>query len=162
MIVILLGRTILLIYYDLLTMKAQQKAEVARTLYLMTDKTQKEICEIVAWTEKTFIDQKRKGRWEEMKDTKSLTRQQIITILHGQTLKLIEAANEENRLLSAKEIDSIAKLTASIDKLEKKATIETYIEVFEEYNKWLMRENTDFAQRNNQFQDSFLQTKMIR
>jgi DNA mismatch repair protein MutH len=143
-------------------MNQHQKAEVSRTLYLMTDKTQKEICEVVGWTEKTFTDQKRKGKWDEMKDTKSLTRQQIITILHGQTLKLIEGANEENRLLSAKEIDSIAKLTASIDKLEKKATIETFIEVFEEYNKWLMNVQPDFAQQNNLYQDSFIHSKIVR
>ena len=141
-------------------MTNKQKAEVARTLYLMTEKTQKEICEVVWWTEKTFTEQKQKGKWNELRDTKSLTRQQIISMLHTQTLKLVEAAKDENRLLSAREVDSIAKLAASIDKLEKKATLETYIEVFEEYNKWLMSVNIDFAQRNNHHQDLFIQNKV--
>ena len=143
-------------------MDNQQKKEVARALYLNTKKTQKEICEIVDWTEKTFSDTKAKEGWGDIKDTKSLTKQQIISLLHTQTLKIVEAAKNENRLLSAREVDSIAKLAASIDKLEKRATIETYIEVFEEYNRWLMNANLDFAQRNNQFQDLFIQSKISK
>ena len=141
-------------------MTTKQKIDVARTLYLMTEKSQKEICEVVGWAEKTFTEQKQKGKWNEMRDTKSLTKQQIISMLHTQTFKLIEGAKDENRLLSAREVDSVAKLAASIDKLEKKATIETYIEVFEEYNKYLMSVNIDFAQRNNGYQDLFIQSKI--
>ena len=143
-------------------MTRKQKIDVARTLYLLTEKSQKEICVVVGWTEKTFTEQKQKGKWNELRDTKSLTKQQIISMLHSQTLKLIEAAKDENRLLSAREVDSIAKLAASIDKLEKKATLETYIEVFEEYNKWLMSVNMNFAQINNHHQDLFIQSKIAR
>ena len=143
-------------------MNGKQKVEVARILYLTTEKTQKEICAVVGWTEKTFTEQKQKGKWNELRDTKSLTKQQIISMLHTQTLKLVEAAKDENRLLSAREVDSIAKLAASIDKLEKKATLETYIEVFEEYNKWLMSVNMNFAQINNHHQDLFIQSKIAR
>ena len=141
-------------------MTAKQKIEVARTLYLMTEKSQKEICEVVGWTEKTFTDQKNKREWNALKETKSLTKQQIISMLHTQTFKLIEGAKDENRLLSAREIDSVAKLTSSIDKLETKATIETFIEVFEDYNKYLISVNVDFAQRNNGYQDLFIQNKI--
>ena len=143
-------------------MTKNQKIDVARTLYLMTEKTQKEICEVVNWTEKTFTEQKQKGKWNEMRDTKSLTKQQIISMLHYQTLKIVEAAKDEDRILSAREVDSIAKLAASIDKLEKKATLETYIEVFEEYNKWLMSVNMNFAQANNHHQDLFIQNKITK
>ncbi|MEP7169099.1 MAG: hypothetical protein ABI855_06975 [Bacteroidota bacterium] len=141
-------------------MNEKQKIEVAKILFLTTDKTQKEICEVVSWAEKTFSKHKQKGSWEQLHETKSLTKQQIISLLHTQTLKLIDAAKNENRLLTAREIDSVAKLTSSIDKLEKKATIETYIEVFEEYNRWLMNVNVDFAQRNNHYQDLFIQSKI--
>ena len=143
-------------------MTTKQKIDVARTLFLMTEKSQKEIAEVVGWSEKTFSEQKQKGKWSEMRDTKSLTKQQIISMLHTQTFKLIEGAKDENRLLSAREIDSVAKLAASIDKLEKKATVETYIEVFEEYNKFLMSVNVDFAQRNNHYQDLFIQSKISK
>ena len=143
-------------------MTQKQKIDVARTLYLMTEKTQKEISEVVGWSEKTFTEQKQKGKWNELRDTKTLTKQQIISMLHTQTLKLIESAKDEARLLSAREVDSIAKLAASIDKLEKKVTIEVYIEVFEEYNKWLMLKNANFAQVNNHHQDLFIQSKINR
>lgn len=143
-------------------MTQKQKIDVARTLYLMTEKTQKEISEVVGWSEKTFTEQKQKGKWHELRDTKNLTKQQIISMLHTQTLKLIESAKEASRLLTAREVDSIAKLAASIDKLEKKVTLEVYIEVFEEYNKWLMIKNVNFAQLNNHHQDLFIQSKISR
>ena len=143
-------------------MTTKQKIDVARTLYLLTEKSQKEISEVVGWSEKTFTEQKQKGKWSEFRDNKSLTKQQIISMLHTQTFKLIEGAKDENRLLSAREIDSVAKLAASIDKLETKATIETFIEVFEDYNKYLMSVNVDFAQRNNHYQDLFIQSKISK
>ncbi|MEO8150259.1 MAG: hypothetical protein ABI723_21675 [Bacteroidia bacterium] len=143
-------------------MNQEQKIEVAKTFYLSTDKTQKEICEIVEWTEKTFREQKQKGKWNEMRETKNFTKQQIITMMHHQTFKLMQTAKDENRMLSASEIDSVAKLTAAIDKLEKRATLETYIEVFEEYNKFLLPLNGAFAQANNGYQDLFIQSKLKR
>ena len=143
-------------------MKKGQKIEIAKALYLMTEKSQKDICEVVGWSEKNFTDQKQKGKWHELRDTRGFTKQQIISMLHHQTQKILEEAKNENRILGAREVDSIAKLAAAIDKLETKATIETYIEVFEEYNRYLMIVNVDFAQRNNQYQDSFIQSKIIK
>ena len=63
-------------------MTTKQKIDVARTLYLLTEKSQKEISEVVGWSEKTFTEQKQKGKWNEFRDTKSLTKQQIISMLH--------------------------------------------------------------------------------
>lgn len=141
-------------------MDNQQKKEVAKALYLNTDKSQREICEIVGWTEKTFSDTKSKQRWGEIKETKNLTKQQIISMLHAQTLKTMQLAQDENRLLKASEVDCIAKLTASIDKLERRATIETIIEVFEEYNNWLLTLNVPLAQENNKWQDKYVMGKI--
>lgn len=138
-------------------MTQKQKAEVAKTLYLTTEKTQKEICEIVEWTEKTFTEQKQKGDWDEQRETKTLSKQQIVTELHNQTLKLLQLVKSEDRLLKASEIDCIAKLTASIDKIETSATLETYIQVFEEFNKWLIGVDGSFVKSNNYYQDMFIQ-----
>lgn len=141
-------------------MTTKQKEEVAKTLFLTTDKTQKEICEIVGWPEKKFSINKKKEKWGEQRETKSMTKQQIVTELHWQTLKMLEAAKAENRILKSNEIDGVAKLTASISKIESLATLETYIEVFEEYNKFLMGIDAPFAKANNNYQDTFIQGKI--
>lgn len=138
-------------------MTPKQKAEVAKTLFITTEKTQKEICEIVGWTEKTFGEQKLKGNWNDQRETKTLSKQQIVTELHSQTLKLLDSAKSENRLLKASEIDCIAKLASSIDKIESSATLETYIQVFEEFNKWLIGVDGSFVKTNNVYQDMFIQ-----
>ena len=137
-------------------MTREEKTELARTLYILTDKTQKEICKVVCWSEQTFSAHKQKGHWDELKAAKTITKQNIIALLHSETLRIIEEAKKLNRSLSSKEIDSISKLAASIERLEKKVSAEMFIEVFEHYNKWLMGVNSQFAQENNNFQDQFL------
>ena len=137
-------------------MTAKQKAEVAKALYLITEKTQREICEIVDWSEKTFSEQKSKGKWGELREKKTMSKQQIVTELHAQTLGLLESAKDEGRLLKSAEIDGIAKLAAAIDKIESSATLETYIQVFEEYTKWMFGVDGKFAKANNVYQDMFI------
>jgi hypothetical protein len=61
-------------------MNAETKKEIARLLYLSTEKSQKEICKIVNWTEKVFTENKKKGGWQDMRDNKSFGKQQIITL----------------------------------------------------------------------------------
>jgi hypothetical protein len=51
----------------------ERKRELALEMYLNTDKTQKEICAIVGWTEKTFTDNKEKGQWDSLKGATTIT-----------------------------------------------------------------------------------------
>lgn len=51
----------------------ERKRELALEMYLNTDKTQKEICEIVGWTEKTFTENKEKGVWDALKGASTIT-----------------------------------------------------------------------------------------
>lgn len=141
-------------------MKSSEKAEIAKALFLTTEKTQKEICEIVGWHEKTFREQKTKGKWDSQKETKTLSKQQIITLLHEQTLLMVQTVKAEGRLMKTSEVDCIVKLTSSIEKLENTETIETYINVFEEYTKWLLTLNVPLAQENNLWQDKFMTIKI--
>ncbi|MEP7169189.1 MAG: hypothetical protein ABI855_07435 [Bacteroidota bacterium] len=95
-----------------------------------------------------------------MRDTKGFSKQQIITLLHNQTLKIIESAKNEDRILTVREIDGISKLAMSIERMEQRQSIESYIEIFEEYNKWLAGENIEVAKINNQYQDKFILSKI--
>ena len=78
-------------------MTPKQKVEVAKALYLMTEKSQRDICEIVDWAEKTFSEQKIKGKWGELREKRTLSKQQIVTELHAQTLGMLENAKAEGR-----------------------------------------------------------------
>ena len=138
-------------------MKQDQKRELAKTLYLMTDKSQKEICEVVGWTEKTFSANKQKEGWEQLKAARTTSRDNLVGILHIQALKITEAAQKKNRILTNTEVDSISKIASSIEKLEKKNHLESFITVFEQFNKWLVNFKPESAQEINQLQDLFIQ-----
>jgi hypothetical protein len=141
-------------------MKKESKIEIARLLYLTTEKSQREIAAIVGWTEKQMTEAKQKNGWEAMRDNKGFSKQQIISLLHDQALKIIDSAKESEGVLGARQIDSIAKICASVERLESKASIETFIEVFSEFNKWLVGQDIEFAKKNNEYQDRFIITKI--
>ncbi len=141
-------------------MKKESKIEIARLMYLTTEKSQKEIASMVGWTEKQMTEAKQKHGWEAMRDNKGFSKQQIISLLHEQALKIIEAAKETEGILGARQIDSIAKICASVERLESRASIETFIEVFSEFNKWLVGQDVEFAKKNNEYQDRFIISKI--
>lgn len=141
-------------------MKRESKIEIARLLFLTTEKNQKEIASVVGWTEKQMTEAKQKYKWDAMRDNKGFSKQQIISLLHDQALRIIETAKESEGILNARQIDSIAKICASVQRLEARASIETYIEVFSEFNKWLVGYNIEFAKKNNEYQDRFIITKI--
>lgn len=132
----------------------KDKSRLAYDLYINTDKTQKEICAIVGWTEKTFTDHKNKGSWEELKSASEITAQKIIRNLYQRLHDL----TEEGKTLEA---DKIIKLTKSIESLaDRRATISHTINVFKEFTSWLMEKDANLAKEVNVRQKEFLDYKI--
>jgi len=130
-----------------------KKREMALDLYLNTDKSQKEICEIVGWTEKTFSDNKEKGNWEAMKGAETLTAQKIIMKLYKKLDELTEGD-----LISA---DALAKTAKVIEMLSnKRTTLSHNINTFKEFTTFLFAKDADLAKKVNKYQQEFINDKV--
>ncbi|MEP7171142.1 MAG: hypothetical protein ABI855_17370 [Bacteroidota bacterium] len=89
---------------------------------------------------------------------KSYSKQEIITLMHEQTLMIINEAVNEKRILTMKECDMVAKLGATIERLENRVSIETTMNVLMEFTKWLCTKDIEFAKKHNALQDSYIKT----
>ncbi len=127
----------------------ERKRDLALELYLNTDKTQKEICEIVGWTEKTFTENKEKGVWDALKGASTITAANIIRKLY---LKLEELVDAEKI-----DADALIKVTKSIEFLSnKKVTISQHINCAKEFTTWLFSAKPDLAKEFNKLQREFI------
>jgi hypothetical protein len=129
------------------------KAELALDLYLHTDKSQKEICEIVGWTEKTFTANKIKNNWEELKGAGAITSAKIVTNLYK---KLHDLSGADSL-----DADKLIKTAKAIEALSnKKATISQIINVFKDFTTWAFGKNAELAKEINRLQNEFINEKV--
>ena len=95
-------------------------------------------------------------RRKKVEEKKSYSKQEIITLMHEQTLMIISEVSKEKRVMTMKEADMVAKLCVSIERLEDKATIETIMNVLMEFTKWLCKKDIEFAKKHNALQDEYI------
>ncbi|MBB6131337.1 hypothetical protein [Mucilaginibacter lappiensis] len=127
----------------------ERKRDLALEMYLNTDKSQKEICEIVGWTEKTFTENKEKGQWDSLKGATSITAANIIKKLYLKLEVLVDADKID--------ADALIKVTKSIEFLSnKKVTVSQHINCAKEFTIWLFAKNSTFAKEVNRYQKQFI------
>ena len=141
-------------------MKKTEKLELAKTLYFKTNKSQKEICKTVGWSQNTFTRIKSKEHWEEQKRAGILTNDQIIAQLRIQAKRITDKADTEKRILTTSEVDSIAKLSSSIEKLSNKINISTIIDAGILFIDWVRLDNQDEAQRISEIYDQYIKSRL--
>lgn len=139
--------------------KNAQKKELAKQLYLNGNLTQKVISEKVLVTEKTIG--KWVQEWKELKAAKTATKDQIIARYLRMIDQILETAEDEGRTITDSEADKISKLNKAKDSIDKEIGLSMYIQVFQEYNAYLVPLNLDLAQENNNYQDKFIHLKAI-
>ncbi len=115
----------------------EEKREFARVLY-MTGEQQKVIAEKVGVSEQTIGRWVKEGEWDKRRAAQNITRPEIVNNLLKAISNLVENLNEETdpaKLSGA--ADKLAKLAATVEKLDKKANVVDAIEVFIAFGKWL-------------------------
>lgn len=110
-----------------------EKKELAKALYL-SDKslTQKEVAKAIGVTEATVSKWAGEEKWNELRDSLVLTRDEQLSRLYTQLRAFndyIDTKDEKCRFPSSKEADALRKITKSIKDLEVEVSISESIEV---------------------------------
>ena len=108
------------------------------------------------------------GKWKEARAAKNITRPELVNKLLLTIDKLIEQVNtSKDAAMIAGLGDKLAKLSAVIEKLDKKANVVDAIEVFMAFSKWLeYRSQTDpeltpeLIKAINRYQDKYIVESM--
>lgn len=133
----------------------------ARRLYVAEDKTIDEIATMLSPVPKaTIMDWYRKEKWAEQKMVKSFRPWEVVSDLLYQIKMISDNARKDGRPLTPAEVDSIAKLTATVKRIEPGVNEVAYImeglERFSEYLKSNAPTATDALQLINLHMLSFI------
>lgn len=145
----------------------ENKKQLGRSLYL-SGMEQQEIAERLGVSRVTISNWVAKEGWKEARAAKNITRPELVNKLLLTIDGLIESVNKsEDPTLIGSLADKLSKLSAVVEKLDKKANVVDAIEVFMAFNKWLQY-NSEFdpeitpelIKTINKFQNRFLMDKM--
>lgn len=142
---------------------SEDKKDYARILF-MTGESQKVIARKVGVSEQTVGRWVAAEDWEKRRTAQSITRPEIVNKLLSAISKEVERLNEEEDVAQvAGACDKLAKLAATIEKLDKKANVVDAIETFIAFGKWLQyRASVDekltpeLIRLFNQYQDLYI------
>lgn len=119
--------------------ETEQKKELARLYYFQGDR-QDMIASKVGVSRNTICRWVEQGGWAQKRAAQSITRPEIVT----KTLSLIgrlidQLTNDTDMELTdvGRVVDQLCKLSATIERIDKKASVVDAIETFTALNKWL-------------------------
>lgn len=141
----------------------EKKKSIARSLY-MAGKGQSEIAEVIGVHINTISKWVNNECWKEQRAAATVTRPELVNKLLASINDLVETVNSsKDPELIAKLPDRMAKMAATIQKLDKKASVVDFIETFMAFSKWLeYRAQTDseitpeLIKAINKYQDRFI------
>lgn len=136
-----------------------KKRKILAEEYFFSGKSQLEISQLLDTPANTINRWVQEGDWKRLRDAKTITRDKLVSNMIAQIVAMEDLAKQENRILNAKETDSINKLASAIEKLDKKVNISVYIQVFKEFNEYLLKEDLELAKQITRFQTAFIHSK---
>ena len=145
----------------------ERKKNLARTLY-MAGKEQAEIAEQIEVSRVTISKWANTEGWKEQRAAKNVTRPELVNKLLLTIDTLITQVNaSDDPALIAGLGDKLAKLSAVIEKLDRKANVVDAIEVFMAFSKWIeYRSSIDpeltpaLIRAINRYQDLYITEQM--
>lgn len=140
-----------------------QKREWAQQLYTRENLTQKEIARRVGVSPVTVNKWAKKDKWEELKVSITLTKEEQLKNLYRQISELNNAIlqrEEGKRFATAAEADTIGKLANSIEKMETEVGVADLVESFRVFINWIRTFDLDEAQRLIPLMDSFIKQRL--
>lgn len=115
----------------------EEKKEYARLLFMQGD-MQKVIAEKTGVSAVTINRWVADGGWQEQRAAANITRPELVNKLLHTIDRLIEQVNESKDPEAFNSLgDKLAKLSTTIERLDKKASVVDVIEVFMAFSKWL-------------------------
>lgn len=144
-------------------LKKTQALEYAKMLFLDTEQklTNKEIAERVGVRPNTVASWIKKEGWEKLRKSLMVTRQKMISDLYDQLEWLNDDIKTRDvKVASAKESDSIAKLTNAIERLETDISIAEVYEVSTQFLEFIKPIDFDLYKKLIPYFDTFINSKL--
>ena len=150
-----------------MTKETEKKKSLARSLYL-SGMEQNEIAEKVEVSRITISRWVNNEGWKEARAAKNISRPELVNKLLLTIDGLIERVTQsDDPTLIGSLADKLSKLSATIEKLDKKANVIDAIEVFMAFNRWIQDQASydpeitpELIKAINKYQNKFLMERM--
>jgi len=142
---------------------AERKKEFAKTLFLRTSKSQKEIAETVNISEKTLSKWKTSENWDRLKSSIIITKDEQLRRIYQQIAELnqvVEKRPEGERYADSGEADTLSKLAATARNLESNLSVADIIDVFMDFTDWLREVDITAAKKVTEWEDAYIKHRM--
>lgn len=142
-----------------------QKKDWAKLLFIKDNKTQKEIAQIVSVTEKTLSKWVNDNKWEALRSSFVITKEQELRRLYIQINELNNFINEKEegkRFATNQEADILSKLAAAAKNLESETSVADIINVFMDFLDWLQKVDFAKSQEIAEVQDNYIKYKLSK
>jgi len=148
-------------------MKADEKKDFAKILFIKENLSQKEIAEKVGVAEKTISKwvNANNEEWKRLRQSIIITKDEQLRRIYDQLDELNSCImqREAGKRYSQKgEADTIVKLTTAAKNLETDASVSDIIEVSKRFLNWLRPVDLDKAKEIAAFLDSFIKDQLKR
>ena len=145
----------------------EQKKAIGRSLYL-SGMEQTEIADQLGVSRVTISKWCTAEGWKEARAAKNISRPELVNKLLLTIDAMIENVNKsEDPTLIGALADKLSKLSATIEKLDKKANVIDAIEVFMAFNRWIQDQASfdpeitpELIKAINKYQNKFLMERM--
>ena len=145
----------------------ERKKNLARSLYLSGTELQ-DIAEQIGVSRQSLSKWAAAGGWKEARAAKNITRPELVNKLLLAIDNLIDQVNKSGDPEAIGTLaDKLSKLSATIEKLDKKANVVDAIEVFMAFNRWIQDQacydpeiTPELIKAINKYQNKFLMEKM--
>lgn len=121
-------------------LSTKQKKDWAKTIYLNEHLTQKEIAEKVGISAKTMSKWIQSEKWETLKTSLTITREEQLANLYRQVAAInaaIAGRDENQRFANSRESDVINKLATAINKMEQETGLAEIVNVTKKILLWV-------------------------
>lgn len=153
----------------IMSKETEQKKALARSLF-MAGMEQKEIADKVGVSAQAISRWVNKEGWKEARAAKNITRPELVNKMLATIDRMLdELATSEDPLAIGSAADKLSKLSTTIERLDKKASVVDAIDVFISFGKWLeYRSQTDaeitvdFLKKLNKYQDMYIGEQITR
>jgi len=141
-----------------MAVKLKEKRDWARLLFIAENKTQVEIAEQTGVSKTTINKWAKEDKWEEQKASLTVTREQQLQRVYMQIAEINKAIaeREEKRYPTPAEADTINKLAAAIEKMERETSLSDIISVSMKFLNWVRNIDLDRAKELSNLFDAFI------
>ncbi|MGB9590941.1 MAG: DDE transposase family protein [Candidatus Kryptoniota bacterium] len=146
-------------------MKAEQKKELAKLLFVNEKLSQKEIAQRVEISEKTLSRWVNDGQWRKLRQSLLVTKEEQLRRIYEQIDELntaIASREPGQRYANTKDADTLSKLTSAAKNLESEASISDIISVAKRFLNWLRPLDIDKAKEISSLIDAFIKDQLKR